>query len=48
MWVPDTGSIAGSMDYARVILLCGGDKDSQTKDIAKAKSFWAEWKRRQV
>jgi len=30
-----------------VILLCGGDKDSQSKDIAKAKALCAEWKRRQ-
>jgi putative addiction module killer protein len=30
-----------------VILLCGGDKDSQPKDIARAKALWAEWKRRQ-
>jgi putative addiction module killer protein len=30
-----------------VILLCGGDKSSQTKDIARAKAFWADWKRRQ-
>lgn len=30
-----------------VILLCGGDKDSQTKDIARAKNYWANWKRRQ-
>jgi putative addiction module killer protein len=30
-----------------VILLCGGDKDSQQADIVKAKRFWAEWKRRQ-
>jgi len=30
-----------------VILLCGGDKDSQSKDIARAKVLWAEWKRRQ-
>ena len=30
-----------------VILLCGGDKDSQQTDIAKAKKFWADWKRRQ-
>jgi putative addiction module killer protein len=30
-----------------VILLCGGDKDSQSKDIARAKTLWAEWKRRQ-
>ena len=30
-----------------VILLCGGDKSSQAKDIARAKEFWADWKRRQ-
>jgi len=30
-----------------VILLCGGDKDSQTKDITRAKMLWTEWKRRQ-
>lgn len=31
-----------------VILLCGGDKDSQTKDIARAKALWEDWKRRQI
>jgi len=30
-----------------VILLCGGDKSSQPKDIARAKTLWEEWKRRQ-
>lgn len=30
-----------------VILLCGGDKSTQVRDIAKAKAFWTEWKRRQ-
>jgi putative addiction module killer protein len=30
-----------------VILLCGGDKASQAKDIERAKEFWADWKRRQ-
>jgi len=29
-----------------VILLCGGDKGSQTKDIEKAKKYWADFKRR--
>ena len=28
-----------------VILLCGGDKSSQAKDIERAKGFWATWKR---
>ena len=31
-----------------VILLCGGDKDSQSRDIVRAKAFWADWKRRQL
>lgn len=31
-----------------VILLCGGDKTSQPKDIDRAKALWAEWKRRQL
>ena len=30
-----------------VVLLCGGDKGSQTADIRRAKGLWAEWKRRQ-
>jgi putative addiction module killer protein len=31
-----------------VILLCGGDKRSQTADIKQAKTLWMEWKRRQA
>lgn len=30
-----------------VILLCGGDKSNQARDIAKAKIHWEDWKRRQ-
>lgn len=30
-----------------VILLCGGDKKSQTADIKRARMFWIDWKRRQ-
>jgi len=30
-----------------VILLCGGDKKSQASDIATAKAYFADWKRRQ-
>jgi len=26
-----------------VILLCGGEKDSQRRDIQKAKSYWKEY-----
>ena len=31
-----------------VILLCGGDKRSQSADIKQARALWMEWKRRQV
>jgi len=31
-----------------VILLCGGSKKSQPADIAAAKDYWADWKRRQA
>lgn len=26
-----------------VVLLCGGDKSSQTKDIRRAKQYWSEY-----
>jgi putative addiction module killer protein len=29
-----------------VVLLCGGDKSTQSKDIDRAYEFWADWKRR--
>jgi len=29
-----------------VILLCGGDKGTQTRDIATAKQYWQSYKRR--
>lgn len=29
-----------------VVLLCGGDKGSQSDDIETAKSYWADFKRR--
>jgi putative addiction module killer protein len=29
-----------------VILLCGGDKGSQTRDIAKAREFWRDYRSR--
>jgi putative addiction module killer protein len=31
-----------------IVLICGGDKDSQSKDIERAKDYWTDWKRRQV
>ncbi|HWK46669.1 MAG TPA: type II toxin-antitoxin system RelE/ParE family toxin [Stellaceae bacterium] len=30
-----------------VLLLCGGDKSTQDRDIKRAKELWVEWKRRQ-
>ena len=30
-----------------VLLICGGDKSTQARDIARAKELWSEWKRRQ-
>ncbi len=29
-----------------IILLCGGDKGSQAEDVKTAKSYWADFKRR--
>lgn len=31
---------------AMVILLCGGDKDSQQEDIKKAHEYWSDYRRR--
>lgn len=38
----------GRHGKAVVLLLCGGDKSSQTADIKRAKGLWLEWKRRQA
>jgi len=29
-----------------VLLLCGGDKRTQAKDISKAKAYWTDYRRR--
>lgn len=31
-----------------VLLLCGGDKGSQSADIKRARELWSEWKQRQT
>ncbi len=37
----------GEVDNTIVLLLCGGDKSSQTRDIARAKTYWSEYKETQ-
>ena len=37
----------GEVDNTIVLLLCGGDKSSQTRDIERAKNFWLEYKETQ-
>ena len=34
----------GQMGGSIVLLLCGGDKSSQHKDIEQAKAYWQEYK----
>ena len=36
----------GQEGETMVLLLCGGDKSTQTKDIEKAKRYWNEYRRR--
>ena len=37
----------GAVDNTIVLLLCGGDKSSQTRDIERAKNYWLEYKETQ-
>ena len=36
----------GQQGQELVILLCGGDKSTQVKDIQKAQDYWADYRRR--
>ena len=38
----------GVSDQTVVVLLCGGNKSSQDRDIRKAASYWEEYKRRNI
>ena len=33
-------------DNTVVLLLCGGDKSTQKRDIKSAKNYWSDWQRR--
>jgi putative addiction module killer protein len=37
----------GRLGKAVVLLLCGGDKGTQVRDIRRAKALWSDWKQRQ-
>ena len=38
----------GRHGEAIILLLCGGDKATQSADIRRAKDYWVQWKGRQT
>ena len=45
MWTRDTGSTFITEGADLIVLLCGGDKGSQRRDIERAKRMATEWRK---
>jgi putative addiction module killer protein len=45
-WGPGYRVYYAMVDRARVLLLCGGDKRKQSRDISRAQHFWKDYRER--